>query len=115
MKRLIKDGDVILDGTGPRYVKEKEAFEKLEKYENIEEELGIDLITLFKALKNGIYHNQYCGISSEPWRFELDLQNKRFCYHIRDMNASWDLICNFKDYGKTWALTKGELIKNELE
>ncbi len=80
------------------------------EYRKIEKELGIDLITLFKALKNGIYHNQYVGVSSEPWSFQVDIKNKLFKYHIQDMGASWDLICYFKDYGKTWALTKEELL-----
>lgn len=30
MKKIVKDGDVILDGTAPRYLKEKRAFEQLE-------------------------------------------------------------------------------------
>lgn len=30
MKKIVKDGDVILDGTAPRYLKEKWAFEQLE-------------------------------------------------------------------------------------
>ena len=32
--------------------------DKLGKLEDIEEELGVDLITLFKALRNGIWTNQ---------------------------------------------------------
>ena len=55
MERLIKNGDVILDGTLTRYQKEKQAFEKLEKLEDIEEELEIDLVTVFKALKEGAW------------------------------------------------------------
>ena len=44
---------------------------KLGQLEDIEEELGIDLITLFKALKNGVYHKTKCGI----WFISyLDLQ-----------------------------------------
>ena len=79
--------------------------DKLDQYETIEEELGIDLITLFKALKNGIY-------------FENDKQ-----HHIVELNLgisgdyrlSYEIIDGLhenvyvKDYGKTWALTKEEL------
>ena len=41
-KRLIKDGDIVLDGTLPRYAKEKQAFEKLEVLEGDEEELHLE-------------------------------------------------------------------------
>ena len=34
MKELIKNGDIILDGTAPRYAKEKEAFLLLEQLTN---------------------------------------------------------------------------------
>ena len=43
------------------YIKIKDkklAEEKLCQLEDIEEEIGIDLITLFKALKNGVWTNQ---------------------------------------------------------
>ena len=35
MKKLIKDGDIILDGTQTRQQAEKEAFVKLEEIENV--------------------------------------------------------------------------------
>ena len=37
MEKLIKNGDIILDGTLPRYQKEKQAFEKLEYIEGFRE------------------------------------------------------------------------------
>ena len=78
--------------------------EKLGQLEDIEEELGIDLITLFKALENGIYikelNNDY-----PYWDFELR--------HITGIGIviMWGYCSNLflKDYGKTWALTKEEL------
>ena len=42
MKRLIKDKDIILDGTAPRYLKEQEAFEKLEIIEGILEKYQVE-------------------------------------------------------------------------
>ena len=36
----------------------KKDLDQLEEYRKIEEELGIDFITLFKALKDGIYINE---------------------------------------------------------
>lgn len=79
-----------------------ECFNKLGKLEDLEEELGIDLVTLFKALKNGI------------WIY--DDGNPYFTSRIK---LSWhldaiycdtsDIYVLLKDYGKTWALTKEEL------
>ena len=39
--RLIRDGKIILDGTLPLYEKEKMAFEKLEKIENLLDDFNI--------------------------------------------------------------------------
>lgn len=43
MKRLVKNGQVYLDGTEPKCVKEKEIFKKFEPIEDLAEQLGIDL------------------------------------------------------------------------
>lgn len=52
MKRLIKDDDIILDGTLPRYEKEKNAFHKLGIIEELMEEFGIkDIFELRKAIE----------------------------------------------------------------
>ena len=84
------------------------AIDKLGKLEDIEEELGIDLITLFKALKgilvkstNGdVYYvgNPYLCFSENEKR-ELEFQ-----FRVVD---TWYKI---KDHGKYWALTKEELL-----
>ena len=68
--------------------------QKLGQLEDIEDELGIDLIILFKALDKGIY----CKDSGYT-------KNERL-YHY-----GADKFYDFKDYGKTWALTKEELEK----
>ena len=39
----------------------KKDLDRLEEYKKFEEEFGIDLITLFKALKNGVYYFSYDG------------------------------------------------------
>ena len=86
---------------------------------NIEKELEIDLITLFKALKDGInvyYENE------ERYQFH---NNLRLEYHKtlgwglvdiygsicrNDMPMKLDMeFYELKEYGKTWALTKEEL------
>ena len=77
-------------------------------YRNIENELGISLVTLFKALKDGIYVKN------------LNSDKSDFCY--RKVECMFFRLkekvivaqgCNdypFKGYGKTWALTKEELL-----
>ena len=87
-------------------IKDKKlAEEKLCQLEDIEEELGIDLTTLFKALKNGIYyideHIQIKIIFSDDNRLYIT-NNAIMVYATK----TW---LEFKDYGKTWALTKEEL------
>ena len=52
-----------------------DAVKKLGQLEDIEEELGIDLVTLFKALRNGFYHLDSCyeDITSPLTQSEFDL------------------------------------------
>lgn len=64
--RLVKDGKVYLDGTLREYEKEKLAFEKLEKIEDIEEEIGVDLLTLFKARNGYAIHITKLEIFDKP-------------------------------------------------
>ena len=76
------------------------ALNKLCKLEDIEEELGIDLITLFEALKYGIYkkgRNNFKGLI-------LYSKMPMFSFYHKTIDA--ELI---EDYGKTWALTREEL------
>lgn len=91
-----------------------EAINKLGQLEDIEEELGIDLAKFFKLIK-----------SDELYVF--DYETKDFCL-CRNFNLcsgmSFSLYCEYtthegspafdfyklKDYGKTWALTKEELL-----
>ena len=93
----------------------KDIYCKLQELEDIEEELGIDLLTLFKALKNGIYlkfgSEKNIGVYYEhrailPRHFDKDYKG----YFI-DLQLELSINFNFyfKDYRKTWALTKEEL------
>ena len=78
----------------------KDIYCKLERLEDIEEELGIDLITLFEALKYGIYkkgRNNFKGLI-------LYSKMPMFSFYHKTIDA--ELI---EDYGKTWALTKRDL------
>lgn len=83
-------------------------YNKLHDLEDIEEEIGIDLITLFKAYTNGFYvkgeaEKQY--IDFENCLNATAFKNKEMFYgHKR----TYQYVKLF-DYGKTWALTKEEL------
>ena len=87
--------------------------------EDLKEELGIDLITLVKAIKEGIYikndKGEIVDVSNEPcvlnsyvptgdWGFEIWGQCPI------NFRETFTDIFRFKDYGKTWALTKEELL-----
>lgn len=78
---------------------------KLSKLEDIEDELGIDLLTLFKALKNGIW--------TKTWdcKYPLALNREDYTNHTTKYYVfeGKKKIIKLKDYGKTWALTKEEL------
>lgn len=76
----------------------EKAIVKLGQLEDLEDELGIDLLTLMKALKDGIYGK--VGDSIEH------ILSPHLCMKCEEI-----YIFKVKDYGKTWALTKEELEK----
>lgn len=91
--------------------------ERLEKLEEIEEELGIDLLTLFKALKQDyIYYKHHYGWDD---RYKI---NKEYIQGLKyaDDNTPvfWtddygeEHMVYIKDYGKKWALTR-EVLEND--
>ena len=76
---------------------------KLGQLEDIEEELGIDLLTLFKALKNGVYYRDN--------QREINFAKKsRLSFGSKTLIVDRHTYKYLTDYGKTWALTKGELL-----
>ena len=88
----------------------KQDLDKLDQYKQLKEELGIDFITFFKAIKNGIY----CIVEDENNNKVIEkFRVTQLCYNTGTKLFYWygsiigypDLI----DYGKTWALTKEEL------
>lgn len=93
--------------------------EKLGQIEDIEEELGIDLITLFRALKNGVYYDigsktiRYYEIDGNQY-IDIDIQdqflNLMYASPYED-SCHCEMSLALNDYGKTWALTKEELEK----
>ena len=85
----------------------KDIYCKLQQLEDIEEELGIDLITLFKALKDGIYINEDGSVYKDCIK------------SIEHWSDGWGFISNddyidmlFEDYGISWALTE-EVLEND--
>ena len=109
-KRLTKESTPDYYSLEEDFVGE-DAIQKLGQLEDIEEELGIDLITLFKALKNGIYvkYDATFGLKEKPRIVIKKDKATTLCFR----EGKWwiqeedELI---KDYGKTWALTKEELL-----
>mgnify|MGYP003448312689 FL=1 len=88
------------------------ATNKLGKLEDIEEELGIDLIKAVELCKQ--VNSKKVVYIKDEWGFypiktldELDIElfSHRLYKNNRGMCVSLDLY----DYGKTWALTKEEL------
>ena len=106
--RLTKKID--LEELGYDYVlineaKQPSANYKLGQLEDIERELGIDLITLIKAQTQGFYIVNVFGeiekVKLSEWRFNLI---KKEVHRVK-----WNDHLLFVDYGKTWALTREEL------
>ena len=80
----------------------RNACQKLGQLENIEEELGIDLITLFKALTQ-FYAKDLDCYCPHPISLFKDVHNE---WYIQWVGRYYKV----KDYGKTWALTREELL-----
>jgi len=84
----------------------KQTMIEMLEYKNIEEELGIDLITLHRALSNGCFVKfGKESIWFQPKEY-ISIRYGELCLHF-DYNLP--KCCAFKDYGITWALTKEEL------
>lgn len=93
----------------------EELLNKLGQLEDIEDELGIELSILFKALENGIWC-KCCLFDDAKISYRkpdfISLKNKCLVQECDDgsLHSSTYFIYYYsKDYGKTWALTKEEL------
>lgn len=96
MNRLVKQSEngILYSPNG------YQCLEKLHRLEEIEEELGIDLITLFRALKNGIFkkgRNDLKGYILFDNCPVLSVVHKTISCELTE------------NYGKTWALTRERL------
>lgn len=117
MNRLTKRDNRTKNGCRlPTYAtkNEEDVFIKLSQLEDIEEEFGIDLLTLFKALKQDyIYVKHNYGRSNT---FKI---NKEYIQGLKyaDDNTPvfWtddygeEHMVYIKNYGKSWSLTEEEL------
>lgn len=115
MSRITKKRDGLYYDTDECMV--SNCSQKLGPLEDIEEQLGVDLITLFKALNvcDGVWvkDKEYglCNWSmGQLWFGYNSSKSESFInpqiYFLKDGGYSYFKL---SDYGKTWALTKEEL------
>lgn len=79
----------------------------LDEYHRIEEELGIDLVTLLKAIINEyIFIKQNNEIYENNVEFSINKDENGYYINLETCHFNH---LYFKDYGKTWALTREEL------
>ena len=118
MERLTrKEKKVVLlnnRNIGKNYLTIKQ-YEKLQQLENIEEELGIDLITLFAVFKSGLYFIKNNEIFSvEPIDISIYVGEDPFIlflnvWYYDELDEQRTTELYFEDYGKTWSLDRSEL------
>ena len=108
MSRLTKKNNI---GYFPAYEREtKENYYdivyKLGVLEDLEEELEIDLITLFKALKQKyVFHKENVKIELLGVHIKSE---ELFLYGFVE-DTTHAVYLRLKDYGKTWTITKEKL------
>ena len=106
------------NGFAPKYERETrtnyyDLVSKLGQLEDIEEELGIDLVTLFKAIKQGYIYDKFYKVdvmsvdADREQNLLVDFANN--CFYNCAVCGKYDRSYYFSDYGKTWVLTKEEL------
>lgn len=88
-------------------------FTKLGKLEDLEEELGIDLLTLFKALKNpnGIWYKDCEKIIRVVVLSISTMRENKFCLECYYDFKKFRI--DTRDYGKTWWLEKPKKINDD--
>ena len=77
------------------------------KYKDLEDELGIDLITLFKALKDGIYVDLRGFIKFIPTNdLSLKFYVKRWYLRFYHPLNCGTIYVDLKGFNKTWWIDK---------
>ena len=79
----------------------------LEEYKKLEEEIGVDFITLIKMLKDDIYINDG-GIVNEIGHIYKEKVKSIEHWPVWGFTAGNNVEYAFKDRGRTWALSKEE-------
>ena len=82
-----------------------------EEYRKIEEEIGVDFITLVKMLKDDVYINDG-GIVGEIGNIYKEQVKSIEHWPIWGFTIGDGVEYAFKDRGKTWALDKEEFYRN---
>ena len=122
MNRLTKKAQFVrnlITGKEIKYISNENdqmCVDKLGTLEDIEEEIGVDLIKAIELCKQVnskkvVYTKQKWGIEELKILDELDVElfNHRLYSNSKGIYVSLDLF----NYCKTWALTKEELLKGE--
>lgn len=106
--RPTNDKFVETDYTCKRSAYDRDILNKLGQLEDIEDELGVDLILLGKAIK-GVW------IKNKSVKEPFHIGSPYICFARNNKRELEMKFCActiwycFKDYGKTWALTEEEL------
>ena len=108
MERLTKN---VLTETSPIYelgewADNEEALDKLGQLEDLEEEIGVDFITLSKILKQRfVYNNDRVKIELLGLHIKSD---ELYLYGFVE-DTTHAVYLKLKDCGKTWTMTKEKL------
>ena len=89
----------------------KKDLDLFEEYRKIEEEIGVDFITLVKMLKDDVYINDD-GIVNEIGHIYKEKVKSIEHWPVWGFTVGDGVEYAFKDRGKTWALDKEEFYKN---
>ena len=85
----------------------KKDLDLFEEYRKIEEEIGVDFITLVKMLKDDVYINDG-GIVDEIGHVYKEQVKSIEHWPVWGFSVGDNVECAFKDRGRTWALDKEE-------
>lgn len=109
LENMVSDWEYERDGMGECFEQSKE-YKLLKEYCDIEKELGIDLITLFKALKDGFYARSERDLSKIYFYdfVRLGIYHGRFVFYGADPVTMLMITVCVADKDRL-ALTKEEL------
>ena len=103
MEKLVENGQVFLDGTLPKYVKERKICQKLERIQGFEEGMLIDVVVVLAALDQGIFFKHPDGSIKH---YDVEAITKDHLI-IKGLDKFSNLF--YSDYGKIWSLYEDDL------